>query len=212
MQTLLVTGTFNSIQLISLMKIRNVVLHSLSKFADVHCFLSAGAGVKVKESKQNTKTVVLVLRTPPILVLTIYDRQRILILLSLMSSSSPEKMSEAGEKEMTRSIKLPQTIDVALRNIRDAKIFAMDIGGSLTKIAYYSILPLKKIIYDDQETIDEDTAVYEMTEGARLHFIKFETKHIEACLDYIQKRLLGAETDMNMMDVKVQTQCFGHPL
>ena len=119
--------------------------------------------------------------------------------------SSSEKMSEAGEKEMTRSIKLPQTIDVALRNIRDAKIFAMDIGGSLTKIAYYSILPLKKIIYDDQETIDEDTAVYEMTEGARLHFIKFETKHIEACLDYIQKRLLGAETDMKMMDVKVQS-------
>ena len=104
---------------------------------------------------------------------------------------------------MTRSIKLPQTIDVALRNIRDAKIFAMDIGGSLTKIAYYSILPLKKIIYDDQETVDEDTAVFEMTEGARLHFIKFETKHIEACLDYIQKRLLGAETDMTLMDVKV---------
>ena len=24
----------------------------------------------------------------------------------------------------------------------------MDIGGSLTKIAYYSVLPLKKIVYD----------------------------------------------------------------
>ena len=123
---------------------------------------------------------------------------------------SSDKMNEGGEKEMTRSIKLPQTIDVALRNIRDAKIFAMDIGGSLTKIAYYSILPLKKIVYDDQETIDEDTAVFEMTEGARLHFIKFETKHIEACLDYIQKRLLGAETDMNTMDVKVHLSSVIH--
>jgi hypothetical protein len=28
------------------------------------------------------------------------------------------------------------------------QIFAMDIGGSLTKIAYYSVLPLKKIVYD----------------------------------------------------------------
>ena len=121
-----------------------------------------------------------------------------------MSCDAMSMKGEAGEKEMTRSIKLPQTIDVALRNIRDAKIFAMDIGGSLTKIAYYSILPLKKIIYDDQETVDEDTAVFEMTEGARLHFIKFETKHIEACLDYIQKRLLGAETDMTLMDVKVE--------
>ena len=65
---------------------------------------------------------------------------------------------------MSRSIKLPQTIDIALRNIKDAKvililspvpllililqIFAMDIGGSLTKIAYYSVLPFKKIVYD----------------------------------------------------------------
>ena len=55
------------------------------------------------------------------------------------------------------------------------QIFAMDIGGSLTKIAYYSILPLKKIVYDVEpektETVDDD-AVYEVTEGARLHFIK----------------------------------------
>ena len=82
----------------------------------------------------------------------------------------------------------------------------MDIGGSLTKIAYYSSFPLKKIVYDVEqdktETVDDD-AVYEVTEGARLHFIKFETKHIEATLDYIQKRLLGAEADMRKMDVKV---------
>lgn len=83
------------------------------------------------------------------------------------------------------------------------QIFAMDIGGSLTKIAYYSTLPLKKIVYDDQETVDDD-AVYEVTEGARLHFIKFETKHIETTLDYIQKCLLGAETDMTVMDVKAE--------
>ncbi len=27
------------------------------------------------------------------------------------------------------------------RNLKDAKIFAMDIGGSLAKIAYYSTVP-----------------------------------------------------------------------
>ena len=91
-----------------------------------------------------------------------------------------------------------------------ASDWSTQVTGSLTKIAYYSILPLKKIVYDDQETIDEDTAVFEMTEGARLHFIKFETKHIEACLDYIQKRLLGAETDMNTMDVKVHLSSVIH--
>ena len=102
----------------------------------------------------------------------------------------------------------------------------MDIGGSLTKIAYYSTLPLKKIVYDNKDndqvktltsnvtlkqfnvveqilvkgknllsenapiksfhcdnnpksfllTLQEveltDDTVYEVTEGARLHFIK----------------------------------------
>merc|ERR1712052_27071 len=80
----------------------------------------------------------------------------------------------------------------------------MDIGGSLTKIAYYSSFPLKKIVYDVEqdktETVDDD-AVYEVTEGARLHFIKFETKHIEATLDYIQRHLLSANLDVK--EVKV---------
>ena len=53
----------------------------------------------------------------------------------------------------------------------------MDIGGSLTKIAYYSVLPFKKIVYDakDQQnessTAAEDSqsdAVYEVT-----MFLKF---------------------------------------
>ena len=81
------------------------------------------------------------------------------------------------------------------------QIFAMDIGGSLTKIAYYSVLPLKKIAYASSIQDSPNDAVYEMTEGARLHFIKFETKHIETTLDYIQRHLLSANLDVK--EVKV---------
>ena len=81
------------------------------------------------------------------------------------------------------------------------QIFAMDIGGSLTKIAYYSVLPLKKIAYASSIQDSPSDAVYEMTEGARLHFIKFETKHIETTLDYIQRHLLSANLDVK--EVKV---------
>ena len=77
----------------------------------------------------------------------------------------------------------------------------MDIGGSLTKIAYYSVLPLKKIAYASSIQDSPSDAVYEMTEGARLHFIKFETKHIETTLDYIQRHLLSANLDVK--EVKV---------
>ncbi len=35
-----------------------------------------------------------------------------------------------------------------------------------------------------------DGAIYEVTEGARLHFIKFETRQIEKCLDYVRNTLM----------------------
>jgi len=115
---------------------------------------------------------------------------------------------QSHEMANTKSIKLPPTIDVALRNIKDAKIFAMDIGGSLTKIAYYSTVPHKKIVYDkdppdtEGQHIEDDT-VYKVFEGARLHFIKFETKHIETTLDHIQQSLVGANTKMHDNNIKV---------
>ena len=42
-----------------------------------------------------------------------------------------------------------------------------------------------------------------MTEGARLHFIKFETKHIETTLDYIQQSLLEANLDIKEVKVNI---------
>ena len=48
-----------------------------------------------------------------------------------------------------------------------------------------------------------DDAVYEVSEGARLHFIKFETKHIEATMDYIQQCIVGANTKMYDNNIKV---------
>ena len=59
----------------------------------------------------------------------------------------------------------------------------------------------RKILYDSDgvpSTTSEsnepnievrDDAVYEVSEGARLHFVKFETKHIDKCLDYIAKSM-----------------------
>ena len=38
-----------------------------------------------------------------------------------------------------------------------------------------------------------DGTVYEILEGARLHFIKFETSQIEKCLDYVRKTLMRGE-------------------
>eukprot|EP00095_Tigriopus_kingsejongensis_P003201 maker-scaffold50_size457468-snap-gene-0.18 protein:Tk03201 transcript:maker-scaffold50_size457468-snap-gene-0.18-mRNA-1 annotation:"hypothetical protein DAPPUDRAFT_327249" len=102
-------------------------------------------------------------------------------------------MSESGH-ELGRSIELPEWTGIAFRDIRGAKILAMDIGGSLTKIAVYSTVPTKRLIYDEsspsegQVEIRHD-AMFAVSEGARLHFIKFETKRIDYWLDYIHRCL-----------------------
>ena len=38
--------------------------------------------------------------------------------------------------------------------------------------------------------------MYEMSEGARLHFIKFETKYIEGCLDFVRANLINGSVEM----------------
>lgn len=82
-------------------------------------------------------------------------------------------------------------------------LLLQDIGSSLIKIAYYSTVSHRKILYDRSvssdnadegakedggggEDADGPPVVYEMSEGARIHFVKFETRHIEACLDCIR--------------------------
>ena len=42
----------------------------------------------------------------------------------------------------------------------------------------------------------QDNIVYEVSEGARLHFIKFETKYIESCLDFVQVNLINTRDKM----------------
>ncbi|XP_035206031.1 4'-phosphopantetheine phosphatase-like [Stegodyphus dumicola] len=106
------------------------------------------------------------------------------------------------------SITLPEQ-DGVFRNLKNAKRFAIDIGGSLTKIAYYSTVSYKRAVYslDEQpDTHNPDDTHYEVwetdVEFARLHFIKFETKHIESCLSFIRKNLIGSPDFMRGKSIK----------
>ena len=94
---------------------------------------------------------------------------------------------------MASSLQLPEGSEIAFRNLKDAKLLAMDIGGSLTKIAYYSTVPVRRIVYEvdsGEDTVTDskgrrevlEGTVYEILEGARLHFIKFETRFLDFLL------------------------------
>ncbi|MEE6483814.1 hypothetical protein FKM82_013663 [Ascaphus truei] len=104
----------------------------------------------------------------------------------------------SGES-MDKSITLPP--DEIFRNLENAKHFAIDIGGSLTKLAYYSTVQHKvaKVKSFDHTGKDADhELLYEISEQeeitARLHFIKFENTYIETCLDFIKDHLVNTET------------------
>ena len=42
---------------------------------------------------------------------------------------------------------------IAFRNLKDAKLFALDIGGSLTKIAYYTTVTTKRVLHQSEKDI-----------------------------------------------------------
>ena len=105
-------------------------------------------------------------------------------------------------------------------------LIAFFTGGSLTKIAYYSTVPYRKVLYKKEQkspakevkklykftycipvTIffqgQEDNPKYEVSQGDRLHFVKFETKYIEACLDFLQQNLVASADVMKEKKIKV---------
>uniref|UniRef100_A0A803VEJ3 4'-phosphopantetheine phosphatase n=1 Tax=Ficedula albicollis TaxID=59894 RepID=A0A803VEJ3_FICAL len=105
----------------------------------------------------------------------------------------------SGHGSLDKSITLPP--DEIFRNLENAKRFAIDIGGSLTKLAYYSTVQHKVArvrSFDhsgkdiDNEPLYEISVQEEIT--ARLHFIKFENTYIETCLDFIKDHLVNTET------------------
>uniref|UniRef100_A0A4W6EKR2 Pantothenate kinase 4 (inactive) n=1 Tax=Lates calcarifer TaxID=8187 RepID=A0A4W6EKR2_LATCA len=104
---------------------------------------------------------------------------------------------------MDKSITLPP--DEIFRNLENAKRFAIDIGGSLTKLAYYSTVQHKvakvrsfDVLFVSVSQEAASDKLYEISVQeevtARLHFIKFENAYIETCLDFIKDHLVNTET------------------
>ncbi|XP_018912276.2 4'-phosphopantetheine phosphatase isoform X1 [Bemisia tabaci] len=108
-----------------------------------------------------------------------------------------------SEKGLPSSIKLPDTLEI-FRNLKNAKRFAIDIGGSLTKIAYYSLVSHRKVNYEAEKdnAPNEENFTYALSEGARLHFVKFETKYIADCLDFIRSNLVNSKESMSGKSIK----------
>lgn len=63
----------------------------------------------------------------------------------------------------------------------------------MTKIAYYSTISFRKALYDDTGLGFTGERAYKVHEGSRLHFVKFETRHIENCLDFVKENLVNVE-------------------
>ncbi|XP_032719089.1 4'-phosphopantetheine phosphatase isoform X1 [Lontra canadensis] len=109
--------------------------------------------------------------------------------------------SGSSGDSLDKSITLPP--DEIFRNLENAKRFAIDIGGSLTKLAYYStvqhkVARVRSFDYSGKDAEQDHEPPYEVSVQeevtARLHFVKFENTYIEACLDFIKDHLVSTET------------------
>ncbi|KAA8593551.1 hypothetical protein FQN60_009667 [Etheostoma spectabile] len=107
--------------------------------------------------------------------------------------------SSTSGHTMDKSITLPP--DEIFRNLENAKRFAIDIGGSLTKLAYYStvqhkVAKVRSFDHTTKEATGDNLYEISMQEEvtARLHFIKFENAYIETCLDFVKDHLVNTET------------------
>ncbi|XP_047174522.1 pantothenate kinase 2-like [Vigna umbellata] len=121
-------------------------------------------------------------------------------------------MAHTGNSSMHRSSSRPQLLDLSKAEIQgnveekypsillpnqshDISYLALDIGGSLIKLVYFSR-------HQDQSTNDKrmrnvknrlgfpsNRRSYPIL-GGRLHFVKFETRKISECLDFISSKKL----------------------
>ncbi|XP_033759357.1 4'-phosphopantetheine phosphatase-like isoform X1 [Pecten maximus] len=100
-----------------------------------------------------------------------------------------------NQRSYAVSISLPD--EQVFRNLKNAKHFAIDIGGSLAKLAYSSTLQRRTSLVSEEFSEQEGAGcIYQVSEEDeftnRLHFVKFETRLIETCLDFIQRHLKGS--------------------
>ncbi len=123
-------------------------------------------------------------------------------LVPVIPGQSSQELSGAGGRpksaQSDHELDASKDCENLFRNLNQAKRFAIDIGGSLTKIAYYSTVSHRRIKLSPRGSpgpVTNNDFEYEVWEGARLHFIKFETTFIEECLDFIQKNLAPSLAD-----------------
>ncbi|GFS24453.1 pantothenate kinase [Elysia marginata] len=112
-----------------------------------------------------------------------------------------------AHKSYARSIDLPT--EQVFHNITNARRFAIDIGGSLAKVAYSSVVKRKSTMVFDEPDVEGvcGSPIYNVSEMdqevVRLHFVKFETKYIESCLDFIKANLIKSKDVVHDKVIKV---------
>uniref|UniRef100_A0A8C0J1C9 4'-phosphopantetheine phosphatase n=1 Tax=Chelonoidis abingdonii TaxID=106734 RepID=A0A8C0J1C9_CHEAB len=93
--------------------------------------------------------------------------------------------SSGGDSSLDKSITLPP--DEIFRNLENAKCFAIDIGGSLTKLAYYStvqhkVARVRSFDHSGKVRINMPSPYeiqFQRDHSCDVHFIKFENTYIK---------------------------------
>ncbi|KAL9937751.1 hypothetical protein V8E36_003296, partial [Tilletia maclaganii] len=93
----------------------------------------------------------------------------------------PEEGSHPDQRD-SRAIYLPHHVE-AVSHI------AVDIGGSLAKLVYFTRAPEDANSADFQTSARARRSLPPVLPGGRLNFVKFETEHIEQCVSFLAELL-----------------------
>lgn len=109
----------------------------------------------------------------------------------------------SSDSANSETIELPIK-DEIFKHLRNARRFGMDIGGSLVKIAYSSSFECKEASLSEDESSNLIYSVNaKVSKIPTLNFIKFETKYIEAALDFIARNITDSQSFNEGKSIKV---------
>ncbi|CAH8657571.1 unnamed protein product [Heterobilharzia americana] len=116
----------------------------------------------------------------------------------VMSYASPVDISQVSDPSFDKGSRV--------------NVFALDIGGSLAKLVYKRVFRYRRSIpHQPHKSVDENKLPFDFyeyeeheDEGQKLCFMKFETRNIEDCLEFIHLNIIRQSASSNRTINKIK--------
>ncbi|CAH8634546.1 unnamed protein product [Heterobilharzia americana] len=137
---------------------------------------------------------------------------RSLHLLCHKAAVQPVYAFDAPVMSYASPVDISQVSDPSFDKGSRVNVFALDIGGSLAKLVYKRVFRYRRSIpHQPHKSVDENKLPFDFyeyeeheDEGQKLCFMKFETRNIEDCLEFIHLNIIRQSASSNRTINKIK--------